>query len=381
MNTTYPDLLTTPLIADLLHADAPVAIGVSGGKDSDVAGLETVNYLKTIGHKGPCILIHSDLGRVEHKASLPQCQRLADRLGVELVVVRRQAGDMMDRWLARWESSVKRYSALECVKVIMPWSTPAMRFCTSELKTAIICRYLVARYPCSTILNVVGLRREESETRAQAPIFAPQAKLTSKTYRTTGYNWYPILPWTEEQVIKYHQDQGFPLHDAYTIYKNSRVSCCYCVMGSWSDLVASASNPENHDVYREQVDLEILSSFSFQSGRWLADVAPHLLSASQLSGVQKSKRRAKQREQAESRIPRHLLYSRGWPTIMPTPAEAVLLSEVRRAVADIMEFSIEYTEPASILARYAELMARRPPQHQAHVTPVQHELWSLEVNA
>lgn len=66
---------------------------------------------------------------------------------------------------------------------------------------------------------------------------------------------------------------------------------------------------------------------------------------------------------------------------MPTPAEAVLLSEVHRAVANIMEFSIEYIEPESILARYAELMERRPQQVQAHVPPIQYDLWSLEVSA
>jgi hypothetical protein len=120
---TFPALSVTPLITDLLHADAPIAIGISGGKDSDVAGFETVRYLREIGHQGPKILIHSDLGRVEHKDSLPQCQRLADRLGLELVVVRRQAGDMMDRWLARWQSSVRRYGALECVKLICRLTT------------------------------------------------------------------------------------------------------------------------------------------------------------------------------------------------------------------------------------------------------------------
>src|SRR5713226_678348 len=113
MIMNYPKIETTPLIDSLIAIHSPVAIGVSGGKDSDIAGFETVRHLKDVGHKGPCILVQSDLGRVEHKDSLPACQRLADRLGLELVVVRRQAGDMMDRWLARWESSVKRYCALE----------------------------------------------------------------------------------------------------------------------------------------------------------------------------------------------------------------------------------------------------------------------------
>ncbi len=69
-----------------------------------------------------------------------------------------------------------------------------------------------------------------------------------------------------------------------------------------------------------------------------------------------AKRRAGEREQIEAKIPRHLLYSRGWPTTMPTREEAILLSEVRRSVAEIMHLTIQYTEPDAIQARYAELI-------------------------
>src|SRR2546421_2541822 len=164
---TFPEVSTTPLIEELITRHAPVAIGVSGGKDSDVAAFETIAYLKERGHHGPVILIHSDLGRVEHKDSLPACQRLADRLGLELVVVRRKKGDLMDRWQSRWHDNVERYSQLECVKLILPWSTPVMRFCTSELKTAIICRELGTGFPPKTIILSVGMPPGESGTRAQ----------------------------------------------------------------------------------------------------------------------------------------------------------------------------------------------------------------------
>jgi hypothetical protein len=38
---------------------------------------------------------------------------------------------MLDRWEKRWQNNVSRYEDLSCVKVILPWSTPQMRFCTS----------------------------------------------------------------------------------------------------------------------------------------------------------------------------------------------------------------------------------------------------------
>jgi 3'-phosphoadenosine 5'-phosphosulfate sulfotransferase (PAPS reductase)/FAD synthetase len=89
----------TPEIESALNRKAPVCIGVSAGKDSQAMAYWLCDYLDNRGHVGQRLLIHSDLGRAEWRQSLPVCERLAARLGVELVLVRRQAGDMMDRWL------------------------------------------------------------------------------------------------------------------------------------------------------------------------------------------------------------------------------------------------------------------------------------------
>jgi hypothetical protein len=257
-----------------------------------------------------------------------------------------------------------------------------MRFCTSELKTAVICRDLVERFQQSTILSVVGLRRQESPTRAQAPVCAPQAKLRNETFGTTGYNWHPILAWSREDVLAYHRSCGFPLHEAYTTYGLSRVSCAFCILAGGSDLLASATDPRNHDLYREMVELEIVSTFSFQSGRWLGDVAPHLLPDEMLTRLKEAKRQAACRERIEARIPKHLHYSKGWPVVMPTRAEAVLLSEVRRNVAAIVNLTLRYSEPDTILDRYAELMALHTERCKGKThslvsaLPIQPELWS-----
>src|SRR6202795_444279 len=86
------EVLVTPEITSALEVGAAVAIGVSGGKDSAVTALATLDYLEDLGHRGPCVLIHSDLGRVEWRQSLPACHRLAGRLGLELIVVQRETG-------------------------------------------------------------------------------------------------------------------------------------------------------------------------------------------------------------------------------------------------------------------------------------------------
>lgn len=345
----------TPDTTAALECGAPVAMGVSGGKDSVAAAFATVAHLDCIGHTGPRLLIHSDLGRVEWRDSLPTCERLADRLGLELVTVRRQAGDMMDRWWTRWHNNVARYANLECVKLILPWSTATMRFCTSELKSAVICRELVRRFPGQQIISVSGIRREESPKRAKAPVSAVQNRLTSRTHGTNGYDWHPIIDWSLQDVFGYLETQQFPLHEAYTRYGSTRVSCAFCILGSRNDLAASATCPDNHDIYREMVVLEAESTFSFQESKWLGDVAPHLLSMPTRLDVANAKDQAVQREQAEARIPKHLLYTKGWPTCVPTRTEAELLCEVRRTVAAAVGLTVDYTTPSHLVSRYEEL--------------------------
>jgi 3'-phosphoadenosine 5'-phosphosulfate sulfotransferase (PAPS reductase)/FAD synthetase len=339
----------------LLAADAPVAMGVSGGKDSCVLALATCAHLDAIGHAGPRLLIHSDLGRVEWRQSAEICARLATRTGLEIITVRRGAGDMMDRWLTRWTNNLERYINLECVKLILPWSTAAMRFCTSELKTAIICRALIKRFPGQTIVSASGIRRQESSNRAKAPVWKPQPKLTSRAHATTGIDWHPVIDWLLADVLAYLKHHDFALHEAYTTYHSSRVSCAFCILGSQADLAASATCPDNADIYREMVDLEITSTFSFQE-KWLGDVASHLLTDRQRDELALAKARASARERAEAVIPKHLLFTKGWPTVMPTYSEAELLCGVRKEVGALIGAPVLYTEPTALMERYEDLM-------------------------
>jgi hypothetical protein len=161
------------------------------------------------------------------------------------------------------------------------------------------------------------------------------------------------------------------------------VSCAFCILSSLHDLVQSATCPDNHDIYRELVELEIGSAFSFQESRWLADIAPHLLSGETLSRLKEAKRRAARRSAAEACIPKHLLYTKGWPRVMPTLSEARLLSNVRTEVAAIMELSVLYTDPEAIVHRYAELMAINALRGRAQpiaLEPIQQHLWSMEAS-
>ncbi|MDQ3300610.1 MAG: phosphoadenosine phosphosulfate reductase family protein [Myxococcota bacterium] len=346
-------------------------MGVSGGKDSCAAAIATIEYLDAIGHTGPRILVHADLGddlpelSVEWTDSLPTCERLADRLDIELVIVRRAAGGMMKRWQGRWSNNVGRYANLECVKVILPWSTPSMRFCTSELKSAPIAAALVKRFPGQTIISAAGIRRAESRQRSGAKTAQVNKRLEHKGAATTGLDWNPIAEWTDHDVFAFCAARDFAMHEGYTRYGMSRISCRFCIMAQRSDLVASTTCVDNVPVFRTMVALEVASTFAFQGASWLADVAPQLLDAETIDAIAAAKLRATAREEIEARIPAHLLYTEGWPTVMPTTAEAELLAEVRREIAALLDLDVKYIDAASIITRYAELMAENATKAKA----------------
>lgn len=347
--------LSTPEIDELICGNAPVAIGVSGGKDSSAVAFATVDHLDRIGHEGQRLLIHSDLGVTEWRDSLPWCQRLAERLRLQLVVVRRAKGDMMDRWEQRWSDNIARYINLSCVQLILPWSTPAMRFCTSEMKTAVICRELSERFPGSEIVSVTGIRRDESKGRSQSPISKDQPKLVSKTRGTRGVDWHPIAHWSLDQTLQYLKSLDFPLHPAYVRWNMSRVSCVFCIMSAMADIRNAVLCGDNHELYRRMVALELQSTFAFQSNSWLADIAPELLSDTERRRIPFAKAAAMHREEIEKMIPRHLLYTKGWPTCIPTPAEAELLCGVRKQIGKLVSLPVKHTKPAALIERYREL--------------------------
>lgn len=343
------DIARSQSVDMLLAANAPVAIGVSGGKDSQAAALATFRHLDRIGHSGPRLLIHADLGTVEWKDSLPICERLAHHLGCELVVVARKAGGLMERWEARWQSSKDRYENLSTVTLVPCWSTPAMRFCTSELKTHVIAAELKRRFPGQTVINVTGIRADESAARA---------KQTVASFDRDGrfLSWRPILHWNATQVFEEIDSGGLHPHPAYRVFGMSRVSCRFCIMSNIADLTGASAQPEAHEIYRRMVRLECASSFAFQGSRWLGDVAPHLLGDDRRAALERAKEVAAARVVAEKRITKPMLYVKGWPLRMLTDTEADILADVRNEVSDLLGLHSACLDRVAIHNRYAELL-------------------------
>jgi len=353
VDTTRP-LSVTPEVSALLSAGCIVAVGVSGGKDSQAMAIALRDYLDSVGHSGPRILTHADLGSIEWRTSLQACEHLARHLGWELLVVRRSAGDLLHRWQDRWRRNLARYKALSCVHLIQPFSSASKRFCTSELKSGPISSALKKRFPGQAIVSAVGIRRDESVARAKKPVSATDKRLSTKAIQ--GLTWNPIIEWSISDVLSRIAHAGLPLHEAYTVYGSTRLSCAYCVLASMRDLQAASRCPENAAVFRLLVDLEIDSCFSFQSNRWLADVAPHLLSDQQREGIAHAKHVAEQRRRIEAEIPKHLQFVKGWPTAVPNDAECELIASVRLRVAALHGMAVGCTSGSEVRDRYAQLM-------------------------
>ncbi|CAN7792327.1 hypothetical protein [Caballeronia sp. dw_19] len=200
------------------------------------------------------------------------------------------------------------------------------------------------------------------------PVAAPLAALTRKG--KTGVAWNAIIDWPIEDVFAEIAAAGLEPHEAYTRYGATRVSCCFCIMSSLDDLRAAAGCADNHDVYRAMVELEAQSTFAFQGNRWLADVAPHLLSDTLQTAVEQAKLTAAQRQAIEATIPAHLLFTAGWPTCRPSRDEATLLAGVRSRISNLIGLDARHTDADTILDRYDALLADRaipqPPFNRSH---------------
>lgn len=348
-------------VRDAIDGGAYVAYNLSGGKDSGAAAMRVTHFLDSIGHpRERRIAIHADLGRAEWRETAATVERQAARIEAPLTVVRRKAGDMVQRWEQRFANGLDRYAALSTYNLIGPWSSAALRFCTSELKAQVIGPHLAREYRGNTIVQVVGIRREESANRKNAPISKPDHRYAKPGNKagTAMMLWHPIVDWSTEQVFDYHDSEGLGLHPAYGA-GCSRVSCAFCIMQSVKDAQAAASVAGNVSLYRHLVALEARSSFSFWPDRWLSDIAPSLLGSDLRVAVEVGKESAAERQRVEANMPSGLRYVSGWPVRMPTPDEAEQIVEARRIILARHALPEIYPSADAVLDRFAELIAER----------------------
>lgn len=356
MTNPPPEVALDATIRKTIDSETVVVFSLSGGKDSTAAAIAASDYLDNIGHPMTNrFAIHADLGQIEWPETPRFVEEIAGRLQLPLIVVRRNGGGMIERWYQRWESSKRRYIDLETYQLVSPWSSAALRFCTAELKVAPINRELKRRFAGRTIISVIGIRREESAARAKAPISRRDLRSAPEGNRagTIMLAWHPIVEWKTDQVFARHGQANLPLHSAYSA-GSTRLSCAYCVLSSINNLEVAASQPGNLDALKRITDLELDSAFAFQPSRWLTSVAPHEIeNAERRLGT--ATRLRELRASLEGRLPKDLMFKRGWPPRIPSQAEARAIANVRGRLLAEYGWKNRYPEAEAIRGRFEEL--------------------------
>lgn len=295
-----------------LEDGAALAISMSGGKDSLAMATALVEEADRHRWPGEIYAIHSDLGRMdwggyegeEHWLStLGHVRRQCDRLGLPLLVVRREDRDLLGHIQAR------RECLEEQGREVPFWPSAASRYCTSDLKRAVIDKELRRH---DFLVCAMGIRRDESARRAKSKPCDLRRQITSKAKcyrgidsieellqareegRRVALDWNPILDWSEDDVwqaighslpeleARRHlwrigQDtsalDGWLAHPAYVL-GNERLSCALCILGSPGDLEnGTRYNPE---LFAELVAMERDSGYTFQQQFRLVELAERL---------------------------------------------------------------------------------------------------------
>lgn len=222
-----------PVIPELIGRNALFVVNHSAGKDSQAMMI----FLKRAGiPENQMLVIHADLGEVEWKGNLEHIHKTVGNVKVLTALARSSFFEMVER------------------RGMFP--SPSNRQCTSDLKRGPIereiRRYLKAHPEFGgLVVNCMGMRAQESASRAKKATFAPSAR-NSKAGRE-WYDWLPIHDLTEDQVFSLIEDAGQQPHWAYQAGM-TRLSCCFCIMASAADLTTAARL--NPDLYKRYVDTE-----------------------------------------------------------------------------------------------------------------------------
>ncbi len=263
------------IIYDQIEEGAAIAISISGGKDSQAMLKHLVDFRDKRKWQNEFFAIHADLGRAEWKQSPAHCKKICDELGVDLVTVRRERGDLVARWGERMEKLEGTGKPF--------WSSSAARYCTSDLKREPINKYL-RRY--DRVISFEGIRALESTARGKKERFEVRYRINTR--KRIAYTFNPILDYTIDDVWgTYGMSQGklelarhnfnqynvvpdwWPFHPAYAM-GNDRLSCAICVLGSENDIRNGVKhNPELASIISL---MEQDSGFTFRQDLSITDI-------------------------------------------------------------------------------------------------------------
>lgn len=337
------------------QSGAVFALNLSGGKDSTMSAHAANALLDRLGHpRDRRILIHADLGRAEWRSTPATVEAQAAQIGLPLVITRRAAGDMIARFEQRYEQGWALYEDLKLARLRGPWSHSGSRFCTAEMKRDVLHRYLASTFPGQTIVSVLGIRHAESPGRSKTPVSKIDTKL-ARANGTNGILWHPSIHISTPEVFAYHAEHGLILHEAYERWGATRLSCAFCVLASKSDITISANVPDNLDLYRHLVEIELTTGFSFQQGGWLCDVAPGRLLPSQVERTARAKSYAAERRKKEAAISDAFLTAAANDDAVQNVSEtdAATIASCRQLIAEWTGRRLDFLTAAAVREKLA----------------------------
>lgn len=219
-----------PLLGQLASFDI-ILVNSSAGKDSmaslDLLATEAAEQ----GVLDRVVVGHAGLGRAEWKGALELARRQAERYDLAFFAVTARGADLLER--------VDRRGM---------WPSAMQRWCTSDLKRGPLRRLmtkLVADHRQRAgdvrvrLLNVMGLRAQESPARARKP--SAQVDESASNGRREVTNFLPLHRWTEDDVWSRIGTSRIAdlVHPAYAAGM-PRLSCCFCILAPKSALVTAA---------------------------------------------------------------------------------------------------------------------------------------------
>lgn len=217
---------------DLTAYDVILA-NLSGGKDSQTMLRVLVAAADAAGVRDRIVCVFADLGEAdEWPGAAEMAAAHAAAYGLRIITVRRE---ITDPRTGRREPQ----GLLERIVRRGMWPDARNRYCTSDLKRGPIRTVMTfladeARARGITgrrvrILNVLGMRAQESPSRRLMAPFAPDAGSSNKTRREVD-QWLPIHTWTLDEVWADIRASGVPYHRVYD-YGMPRLSCRFCLAG------------------------------------------------------------------------------------------------------------------------------------------------------
>lgn len=210
-----------------------VIVNTSSGKDSQtILRLVAAQAVAEGFPTARIVCAHADLGRMEWPGTVELAQAQADHYGLRLWKMARPQGDLLSHVQARGM-----------------WPSSAARYCTSDHKRGQI-RKLMTELVATMdrpgrpvrILNVMGMRADESPARSKLQPFAQDVGASNG--KRLVDTWLPIHAWSHADVWRDIRASGVPYHKAYNLGM-PRLSCVFCIFSPPAALmIAGRHNPE-----------------------------------------------------------------------------------------------------------------------------------------